>query len=419
VKSASIVLIGTAIPCLALTASAAPSFTGIGIPEGAVESVAEGVSADGSTVVGSVNHGAFEGDDEAMRWTRATGIQLLGFLGGATTGQSEARAASADGSVIVGASSGLDPDPQAFRWQNGVMEPLGTLAPGLGSLGHAVSADGSTVVGGSRSVPGSPAPNEAFRWTRSEGMAGLGFLVENPTPQTFSDAQGVSGDGSIAIGYGYSDLGLEAFRWAQATGILGLGDLPGGLYFSVASGISSDGSVVVGAGWPDTGGFEAIRWTEASGMTPLGRLPGGSNSEAIDVSADGSIVVGGGDARGSAGSIAFIWDEANGMRNLERVLVDDLGLDLSGWTLSFALGISDDGRTIVGRGTNTLGQTEGWVAVIPEPSTALLFAGGLALLAMQRRGLPPLHRRSAVVGHSHSGSGYEALSARRRGDPGR
>ena len=78
---------------------------------------------------------------------------------------------------------------------------------------------------------------------------------------------------------------------------------------------------------------------------------------------------------------AFIWDEAHGIRRLQDVLVNNLGLDLSGLTLRAASGISDDGLTIVGWGEPTSGGTEAWIARLPEPGTLSLVAlGGLALL---------------------------------------
>ena len=74
------------------------------------------------------------------------------------------------------------------------------------------------------------------------------------------------------------------------------------------------------------------------------------------------------------GSEAFIWDSANGMRNLRELLVSE-GDDLTGWRLTWAYGISGDGSTIVGFGTNPEGSSEAWVArlkSVPEPSTLIL-----------------------------------------------
>ena len=102
-------------------------------------------------------------------------------------------------------------------------------------------------------------------------------------------------------------------------------------------------------------------------MVGLGDLAGGGfSSRALAVSADGSVVVGFGDSASS--SEAFIWDQTHGMRNLRDVLVNDLGLDLTGWQLIHANGISADGLTIVGRGRNPGGNREAWIAVLCENS---------------------------------------------------
>ncbi len=61
------------------------------------------------------------------------------------------------------------------------------------------------------------------------------------------------------------------------------------------------------------------------------------------------------------------------------------GIDLSGLSLSSAYDISSDGRTIVGRGVNTDGFSEAWIAVIPEPSVAVLLGIGLMSFAASRR----------------------------------
>ncbi|NOX58234.1 MAG: PEP-CTERM sorting domain-containing protein [Planctomycetes bacterium] len=115
-------------------------------------------------------------------------------------------------------------------------------------------------------------------------------------------------------------------------------------------------------------------------MVGLGDLSGGAFSSFANggVSADGSVIVGGGST--TSGSEAFIWDEGNGMRNLQVVL-EELGLNLTGWQLSEAQGLSDDGTVITGFGINPSGFREAWVAQIPEPATLMFLAlGGVAVL---------------------------------------
>ena len=82
---------------------------------------------------------------------------------------------------------------------------------------------------------------------------------------------------------------------------------------------------------------------------------------------------------------AFIWDAVHGMRSLRDVLVSDFGLDLSGWTLRYAEGISDDGMTIIGHGNNPDGNTEAWMAVIPEPATLSLLAFACPIILCRKR----------------------------------
>lgn len=161
----------------------------------------------------------------------------------------------------------------------------------------------------------------------------------------------------------------------------GLGDLQGGAFESCAYDASYDGSVIVGYG-QSASGREAFRWTAGEGMVGLGDLSGGAfESQAEGTSADGSIVVG--QASTAIGYEAFIWDSVHGMRNLRDLLTNDYGLDLTGWTLNRATGVSADGRTIIGIGSSPSGYPDIWVATIPEPATATLllltFACGLRL----------------------------------------
>ena len=252
---------------------------------------------------------------------------------------STAYGVSADGSVIVGrgssdAGAGTD---EAFRWENGTMTGLGGLSgDNWRSYAYNVSADGSVVVGGC--VVDSPdlQTTEAFRWENGT-MVGIGKLTGGQG--NGSRAWGVSADGSVVVGYSSSEAagwGQEAFRWEDGV-MIGLGDLPGGYFHSIAQATSADGSVIVGS----------------------------------------SVTVG-------SVEEAFIWDELNGMQNLKDVLTNDYGLDLTGWTLQGARGISDDGLTIVGVGSSLNG-TEAWIATIPEPaSMTLLLIGGAVLLRRRK-----------------------------------
>jgi len=178
--------------------------------------------------------------------------------------------------------------------------------------------------------------------------------------------------------------------------MVGLGHLPDLDFESNANGVSADGSVVVGYSAAMVGMAseerEAFRWTEGGGMHGLGDLPGGglyTYSGARAVSADGSIVVGYGDS--DVGWEAVVWDATHGMRTVQEVL-DLWGVDIGSWQLEKATGVSADGTVVVGYGTNPEGNEEAWRAVIPEPSAFALAA--LGLLGVQ--GLAFGRRRSGA-----------------------
>ena len=280
---------------------------------------------------------------------------------------SQANGISADGSTVVGRSeSDTALNLEAFRWTEASgMIGLGKLSlPGdrLSSRASATSSNGSVVVGGSATTM----VGEAFLWTQATGLVALGDLSGGSAN---SQAQGVSPDGRIVVGLGNSGGGSEAFRWESATGMEGLGDLPGGDSDSYADGVSADSRVIVGVGSSDAG-REAFRWTAPDGMVGLGDLPGGNyESGARDVSADGRVVVGYGSISfAEPFSAPFLWDETNGMQNLEDLLMAQ-GVDLAGWQLREASGVSADGSIIVGTGRNPDGFQEAWIADLnPIPS---------------------------------------------------
>src|SRR3712207_4298227 len=75
--------------------------------------------------------------------------------------------------------------------QDAAFQPLGRLTGATGSRGYRSSDDGSVVVGWSNYTFNT---TEAFRWTRTGGMQGLGDFAGG---RVFSAAGGVSGDGTV------------------------------------------------------------------------------------------------------------------------------------------------------------------------------------------------------------------------------
>jgi probable HAF family extracellular repeat protein len=371
---------------LALPALAELKFMGLGDLDGdGFFSEAFDVSGDGSTIVGRSDSTS---GTEAFRWTESGGMIGLGDLPGGEF-RSKALSASQDGSVIVGyarSESGLE----IFRW-TAATDMVG-LGPSPNTFGGDVSDDGSVIVGtftDSLQV-------EAFRWTQATDRIGLGTIPGDQ--QSFGEA--VSGDGSIVVG----STNHEAFRWTQADEMAGLGDLQTSpvTVVSEAYGISADGTHIVGGARNDADEDEPFRWDTVTQMKGLGPCPSAIGFVAgADVSADGSVVVGP-PSVASDEARAFIWDEENGCRLLQDALSNELGLDLSGWTLSAATGISDDGSIVVGFGENPLGQSEAWMAVIespPRPVPALSIAMRLIIgCIVAGLGFVTLHRRASAGG---------------------
>lgn len=207
-------------------------------------------------------------------------------------------------------------------------------------------------------------------------MEGLGFLPWNQVIGEFpiSGATGISCDGSVIVGYSTDSTGqfpTKAFRWTFVDGLTQLQNGDSVEYGDAEpSAISCDGTVIVGTRQSLSGGYSSFRWTQETGMVNLG-LPAESHGFGPSaVSGDGSIVIG--SRSGGFGfppSGALIWDEVNGFCNLQDVLEAEYDLDLSGWTLFEATGISADGRTIVGTGWHPYGRPEGWIATLPLGST--------------------------------------------------
>jgi len=179
----------------------------------------------------------------------------------------------------------------------------------------------------------------------------------------YSIAYDCDSDGSVVVGDATGAFDDHAFRWTVAGGLEDLGTMTGG-NGSHGRGVSADGSTVVGYG--GTSGFtgiRAFRWTSAGGMVSLGAPPGMA-SRAYGVSGNGQVVVG----VLMSPDHAMLWTSSLGMVDLNTYL-PSLGINLTGWTLTAANGVSGDGQTLVGTGTHH-GSTEAWVAHLPAPAAA-------------------------------------------------
>ena len=374
---------------------------GLQVPDRfAIDAMSTGSVSGRTAIVGAF---PIEGDSATVAEPGGGGFTDAAFQGlGQMPGISADRdgnvqGISADGQVITGSANSLNATFEAYRWSFDapVMDPLGDLPGGaFFSRGQGASSDGSVVVGFGRADTG----DEPARWTQATGLVGLGLpgaaatavlrdvsgdgntavgdssatglfryvegsgydiLGELPGGSSSVRAGGISDDASVLVGRDSSDNGTEAFRYTDGGGFEPLGDLDGGAFSSSAEGISADNGTIVGSGTSGAG-TEAVYWNAPGSPISIGDLDGGSvNAVAFDASADGSVIVG--RANTDAGTVAFVWDAATGMRNLQDVLEGQFGVDLTGWTLIVAIGISDDGSVITGNGTNPSGGTEPWV----------------------------------------------------------
>ncbi len=306
--------------------------------------VALDVSTDGSVVVGYMLRENEPVGVRGFRWSRSAGTQGIWLPG--STGMYVA-SGSPDGSAVVGTSQG-EPD-WAFHWTASTgAQPIEPLA-----FARAVSNTG-VVVGCTLYR----ADDFCFRWTEGGGTVPIAGLR----------AGDISADGAVIAGSAFLPTETAAL-WREEVGVVPIEELLALELTSSASAVSPNGQFVVGS----VGG-QSFRWAAGDGVRFLGQL------SAVDVNDDGTVV-------GASNGRAAVWDPQRGMRLLEDVLLS-LGVDLQGWELQIATGISADGRTIVGD-TNVFvggdGTLRGWIVQIPEPRSVGTSTLGAALVMAARR----------------------------------
>lgn len=299
------------------------TFEGIGFIENGTSSNAWAVSDIGPIVVGQGFSPKIGG---AIRWEN--GVASLIENGSIAWG------VSSDGTAIVGYGYFGNGDEEAFRWQNGIMTPLGDLPGGdFESWAWDVSADGSVVVGQSEDADGL----QPFRWEN-----GVMEALPHLPGADWGTAYGVSADGRYIAGASGGPT-----RWVD-----GVPESLGSPSFQPYD-ISADGRAITGHGYI---------WREREGTSAIPELTNpDSFVQAHAISGNGQVVA------GVTLFGPFVWTEATGTRLIKDILETDYGLDLTGWLLSSVWynGVNFDGTVIVGEAQNPNGDYEGWIATFP------------------------------------------------------
>lgn len=346
------------------------------------------VSKDGTVIVGNIIISS--SDVRTFRWTAATGMRDLGTLPGITN--IFGFLVSQDGAVIAGNLTTSSGSQRVFRWTASqgikVLETLGSSDHSLIGM----SSDGTVLLGRNQDANGS---NRGFLWTTHSGMRSIGVperatitWVGHLTPTDISD------DGRVVVGtVQYTDSEVAPCPWvdgafrstdggdpvilpvagdpcsysaatdvtANGRHILGYArdsmggfiaqiwrgnatpDVLGNFGYSNLSvdGIVDNGDVFIGSGLLANGQRRGFRWSSWSGITTFGTF-GGNLSRAVGVSDDGNTVVGETRRAGASTDVAFRWTQFSGMI--------DLG-NLGGISAQVG-GLSGDGTVIVGSATN-------------------------------------------------------------------
>jgi uncharacterized membrane protein len=334
-------------------------------------STIRGISEDGNTAAGTHNGSGFV-------WSRTQGTYQFGVEAGVPPG-TQSYAISGDGSAAVGIVN--VGDHASFRWRGpGTFQSLGRAFDYPLSYATGVSGNGSVVVGYGQIAPPATPFSAAYRWTAATGYVPLSTSL--PPGYDSSLAEAVSRDGNTTAGYivdnvstGYS----QAVVW-HGTAMTILPQLPGvPVPQSYAFGMNVDGAYVVGSSGVVS---HAAMWVNGVPMDIGGTDPRVS-SVAIAVSDNGSVVGARLAYSGQGDTVAGVWTPSRGLEPLADYLTAEGVTIPSGLQLSNVFGVSGDGRTFIGQALGPGGGA--FIATIPTPGAGAV--GGLAalLFACRRR----------------------------------
>lgn len=269
------------------------------------------ISNDGKYISGSMTHPE-SGKEEMARYNTATNAwTYLGSLGPETDGSS-AWGMTGDGATVVGLGWYSGWEAHAVKWtQAGGVVDIGSTVTDRSSRANGISDNGQVVVGWQDDDYG-----DRFAVYWKDGVQN--YIMKNNAKFT-GEGQSVTPDGNTIVG---SSEEAQAFIWNATDGYTGINH-PDPMYVGGASGVSDDGKVVVGFFRP---------WASPA----------------------------------SAGE-GFIWTKETGAVNLNEYVMS-LGYDTLGITFALPMGLSPDGKYIVGLG-KTDGALTGFVIKLPNLAT--------------------------------------------------
>ncbi|MBE2179197.1 MAG: PEP-CTERM sorting domain-containing protein [Chthoniobacterales bacterium] len=330
-------------------------------------------------------------------------FNLLAPSGGFTN--SFAYGLNESGQVVGTGQYGVGPF-SPFLYDNGIVTPLSpgsgfdeaTAINNGGSIVGNIGFDASSYAGGGSWTPLGSLGSTSFVYdVNASGFAVGEAFDEGPGNfRAVSYSNGIATDlgtlgGSASVAravntagqiVGNADLAGDVFCHAfiyQGGAMSSLGTLLGEDACSFAYGINAAGQVV---GWSDTsdGAFRAFLWDADGGMVDLGSLTGHEFSEARDINNLGQVV--GGALSYSSDEAAILFDEGVWW-NLQDLVVN---MEEQGFSaLRTAYRINDAGQ-IIGIGLDHDLNTVGFLLnPVPEPSTGILAALGLAGILLCRR----------------------------------
>ena len=318
------------------------------------------MSTDGSIIVG--NNAAFE----AVRWTRETGIVLLGrdttsFGAGAGTPD-----ISDDGtrvSATISTDDGLHITQGIWIEGQGWTELMPPPPVGGGLLDNAygsawgISGNGEHVVGlyWRPNNPGDGSAHASFSQFIEDGVEviDLGSTVKS------SRANHVNYDGTVVVGW--DELATGA--WIPTVwdnGILTRLDTSEG--FAEANYVTPDGNLIGGDTYNDTLRInEATIWTRTGNTwtqnvlgSLLGTAPPFGLATVEGLTPDGSIAVGYNRRTNPLTATGFIWTAEDGMEDIVDWLTDRGVVLPQDFRIFDLASISADGKIMIGSGVNTI-----------------------------------------------------------------